>query len=47
MLCVAEERRMNTEALKLLRQALKDLTMAMVDVTFAIDKMIEEQEHEE
>lgn len=38
---------MNTEALKLLRQALKDLTMAMVDVTFAIDKMIEEQEHEE
>lgn len=38
---------MKTETLKLLRQALKDLTMAMVDVTFAIDKMIEEQEHEE
>ena len=38
---------MKTETLKLLRQALKDLTMAMVDVTFVIDKMIEEQEHEE
>lgn len=38
---------MSGETLKLLRTALKDLTMAMVGLTFAIDKMIEEQEHEE
>lgn len=38
---------MKTETLKLLRTALKDLTMAMVRLTFTIDKMIEEQEHEE
>lgn len=38
---------MSNETLQLLRQALKDLTMAMVGLTFAINKMIEEQEHEE